>query len=136
MVNIDEGKKRKKVSYVGVPAIFKLQLACKQLNEAYGDFGCYHVGSSLERADWRDVDIILIMDDADFRREFPGAGPAMKHYEHDLKWLINSIAISGWLSELAGVPVDFKIQPKSIANEQHKGLRSALGMNFSFKDDV
>lgn len=40
--------KRKKASYVGVPAIFKLELACMHLNDAYGDgYGCYLVGSAL-----------------------------------------------------------------------------------------
>ena len=125
----DEVKPRKKASHVGVPAIFELQLACKHLNEAYGDhFGCYLVGSALERPDWRDVDVVLIMDDEDFKREFPKA--TADTFEFDPKWLINSISISQWLSRRTGLPIDFKIQPQTWANDRHKGQRNALGLKF------
>lgn len=50
-----ETAKRIKSCYVGAPAIFKLEEACKVINDAFGGHGCYLVGSSIERADWRDV---------------------------------------------------------------------------------
>jgi hypothetical protein len=49
--------------YVGAPAIFHLSNACVLINESFGDFGCYLVGSALERRDYRDVDVRFIMDD-------------------------------------------------------------------------
>ena len=120
--------KRKKASYVGVPAIFKLSLACRHLNDAYGDdgFGCYLVGSSLERPDWRDVDVVFIMSDEAFKREFPATD--LLHFELDAKWLIHTVALSDWLMAQTGLPIDFKIQPQSWANERHSKCRHALGL--------
>jgi len=128
---------RKKVSYVGVPAIFKLELACKHLNAAFdedGGHGCYLVGSALERKDWRDVDVVFILDDEAFKREFPKAVVAGGAFEFDHKWLLNSISISAWLKEQTGLPVDFKMQPRTWANEKHSTKngkrRHALGLTF------
>lgn len=113
----DEPEKRKKVSHIGVPAVFKLDLACKHLNDAYGGFGCYVVGSALERPDWRDVDVVLILDDELFKREFPGATHST--FEFDTKWLLHTVAISDWLKAQTGLPIDFKIQPQTWANKTH-----------------
>ncbi|AZV21493.1 hypothetical protein [Mesorhizobium sp. M7A.F.Ce.TU.012.03.2.1] len=126
-------EKRKKPSHVGVPAIFKLQLACQQLNAAYESYGIYLVGSAIERPDWRDVDVVMIMSDEEFKREFPHATAST--FEMDPKWLINSIAISDWLSRLTGLPIDFKIQAQEWANALHKGPRHALGMRVAREAD-
>lgn len=119
---------RKKASHVGAPAIFALEIACRQINEAFGDYGCYLVGSSLERADWRDVDVRFIMEDAEFMKLFPDAG---QHWEHDARWLLLTVSISERLSKITGLPIDFQIQPQTHANEKHKGIRSALGLKIA-----
>lgn len=135
---------RKKASYIGVPAVFKLDLACKHLNEAYGGFGCYVVGSALERPDWRDVDVVLILEDEAFRREYPGTTDST--FEFDTKWLIHMVALSEWLKTQTGLPIDFKIQPQTWANRVHstKGengepghgkRRNPIGMRFSKEFD-
>lgn len=132
---------RRKVSYVGAPAIFALTSACQDLNRAFGGFGCYLVGSSMERPDWRDIDVRFIMSDAEFEAEFPktlhrdedgtlhesGGGT----WEHDPKWLLLTVAISERLSKLTGLPVDFQFQPQTHANARHKGPRNALGLIFA-----
>lgn len=121
------GKKpRKKASYVGVPAIFELQMACHVLVKAYNTT-IYHVGSSLERADWRDVDLVMILDDEEFEREFPNAPLHSASWELDPKWLVLTVSISKWLTEKSGVPVDFKFQPMTFANEHHQGPRNSIG---------
>lgn len=125
--------KRRKASHVGAPAIFQLELACQQINAAFGggkvSFGhCYLVGSSLERADWRDVDVRFIIGDDDFAALFPDANVAPGTWEQDPRWLLLTSWCSKWLSEQSGLPVDFQFQPQSHANERHKGVRSALGM--------
>ena len=51
----------RKVNYVGAPAVFALEQACAQVCEAFAGFGCYLVGSAIDRPDWRDVDIRFIM---------------------------------------------------------------------------
>lgn len=126
--------KRHKASHVGAPAVFALELACQELNRAFGFAGgldghCYLVGSALDSPDRRDIDIRLIMPDAEFDALFPGA--QKRYWEHDPRWLVMTISISRWLSELSGLPVDFQFQRQSNANERHKGQRSALGMIFA-----
>lgn len=123
---MSEIEKRKKTSYVGVPAIFELQMACHVLVRAY-DATIYHVGSSLERPDWRDVDLVMILDDEKFAREFPNAPLHSAGWELDPKWLVLTVAISKWLGEKAGVLVDFKFQPRTFANERHDGPRNPIG---------
>ena len=125
-------KKREKVCYVGVPAIFNLELECKHINRAFGGYGCYLVGSALDRPNWRDVDIALIMEDERFRALFPGTyenGHPM--WEFDERWLLIVISISERMSRTTGLPVDFKIQPQSYANKHHDGPRHAMGLTFA-----
>ena len=121
--------KRKKFCYLGPPAIYILELECKHINKAFDSYGFFLVGSVLERPDFRDVDIRLIMEDAKFEQLFPNAGPA--YWEFDPRWLIMNISISEYLSKKCGYHVDFQIQKASHANSTHKGAREAIGMNFS-----
>jgi hypothetical protein len=125
-------EKRKKACYVGAPAIFALEQCCREINDA-SDFegccGCYLVGSSLERADWRDVDVRFIIADEGFAKLFPNVRDGA--WEWDARWLLLTVSISAWLSKVTGLPVDFQIQPQTHANERHKGQRSALGIRIS-----
>jgi len=121
-----EQPKRRKTSYVGVPAVFELTMACNVLIKAYGA-SIYHVGSSLERPDWRDVDLVMILSDEAFTREFPNAPLHSAAWEHDPKWLVLTVSLSKWLAEKSGVPVDFKFQPRTFANERHSGPRNPIG---------
>lgn len=124
----EETPKRVKGVYVGAPAIFKLELAIQTVCEAFGVFNCYLVGSSLKRADWRDVDVRMIMEDEDFAKQFPNAG---NQWQFDAKWLLLTVAISDWLSKQTGLPVDFQFQPQTHANEMHKGVRNAIGFRIA-----
>lgn len=124
--------KRKKGVHVGAPACFALELACQHLHDAFcsdsGYSGLYLVGSALERPDWRDIDVRLMMPDDEFAALFPDAGT---HWEFDRRWLVMTTAISAWLSAQTGLSVDFQFQPAMHANELHKGPRNALGLIFS-----
>ena len=122
--------KRQKGIHVGAPACFLLELACKPLNEAFGGFGCYVVGSALERPDWRDVDVRFILEDAEFDKLFPGT---LKNgtWEFDPRWLILTTAIAAHLAKASGLPIDFQFQPQTHANERHKGPRNAVGLTFA-----
>lgn len=134
-----EDVKPKKVSYVGAPAIFRLELACRQINEAFSgskiSFGhCYLVGSSLERPDWRDIDVRFVMGDDDFDTLFPDAHPNGS-WEMDPRWLLMTASISAWLSQQTGLPVDFQFQPMTFANKWHKGQRNAIGMHLAKREE-
>jgi hypothetical protein len=123
----------KKVCHVGVPAIFALELACQHINSAFSDsFGCYVVGSALERPDWRDVDVVCILGDDEFKKLFPDVARVdYCTWEHDPRWLLLTISLSKYLSDQAAVPVDFKFQPQTWANEHHPGRRNAIGMRYA-----
>ncbi len=128
---------RPKGIYVGAPACFALELALRPICQAFGAFagtgGCYMVGSCLERADWRDVDIRLILDDEAFAREFPKAKDRL--WEFDPRWLVLTVALSEYLSKRTGLPIDFQIQPQTRANERHKGKRNAVGLEMGARTD-
>lgn len=126
---------RVKVSYIGAPAVFKLEAACTLVNRAFGSFGCYIVGSAIERADWRDVDVRFILEDTEFEKLFPDAGAInLCRWEFDPRWLIVNIGIAGYLSQQSGLPIDFQIQPQSHANNAFGGRpRHAVGLTGRFK---
>ena len=112
----------RKGHYVGTPAIFKLELACKPINLAFEGFGCYLVGSALERPDWRDIDVRYIMDDDAFFREFPAVDRVAGTWEFDPKWILVCTGIADYLRNASGLPVDFQIQTQTSA-KVHKGKR-------------
>lgn len=114
--------------YIGAPACFALEVACQYLMRAFpGDGGCYLVGSALERADWRDVDVRLILPDDEYAALFPNAG---NRSEFDPRWLLLTISISAWMSRETGLPIDFQFQQETAANATFTGRRAALGQTF------
>jgi hypothetical protein len=134
----NETQKTKGV-YIGAPACFALEEAIRSVCDAFGVYkgrgvrGCYVVGSSLERADWRDVDVRMMLDDASFAAEFPEAVDGC--WEHDTRWLVLTIAISEYLSKRTGLPIDFQFQPMSHANQRHHGRRNAIGLRIRRPDE-
>lgn len=108
----------KRANYLPAPAVFNLNAACKLVNDALGDrgYGCYLVGSSLRKRDYRDVDVRYIMADADFDQLFPGI--AAPYILHPL-WSLMCTSISTWLRQQTGLPVDFQIQRQTQANAEY-----------------
>ena len=124
-----DAPKRTKHIHVGAPACFALEIAMQHVNLAFDSYGSYVVGSALERPDWRDVDIRMIMSDDAFAAEFPNASKGS--WEFDSKWLLLTTAISDWLRKQTGLPVDFQFQPQSHANQVHKKPRNAIGLRMT-----
>lgn len=118
-----------RANWLPAPHYFNLNHACRLVNDALGGFGCYLVGSSLERRDFRDVDVRFILGDAEYDRLFPKHGDSGCH---NAMWSLLCSSISEWLSRMSGLPVDFQIQRQTQANEKHKGVRSALGIVFDY----
>jgi hypothetical protein len=83
---------------------------------------CYHVGSSLTRKDWRDVDVRLILPDDEFTARF-GKGASA---ETNPKLAAITLAFAALGKHMTGLPVDFQIQTMSHANERYPDMRSAL----------
>lgn len=127
-------KPRAKGVYIGAPSCFALELACKQVHDAFAkdcEFGeIYLVGSALQRADWRDVDLRFMMDDEAFKALFPRALLVNACWEFDPRWLLMTVTISEWMKKSTALPIDFQFQPMTFANERHKGPRSAIGLGY------
>ena len=123
----------KRANYIAAPHYFNLNIACRVLTDAFGH-NLYLVGSSLLRRDYRDVDVRCILDDSEFDRMFTKANPTAAHY--DPLWSIMSSSISLWLSQHSGLPVDFQFQRQTEANDEHKGMRSAVGIFVNFADNT
>ncbi len=83
----------------------------------------YQVGSSLDRKDWRDVDVRLILSDDEFAEQF---GDIFRSSETDPKLAAITLAFAALGSQMTGLPIDFQIQPQSHANKLYPGKRSAL----------
>ena len=121
---------RQRAHYLTPSAYYELDLACRPLAEGFG-YGVYLVGSSMERPDYRDVDVRLILSDEEFDRIFlPGTDAAIQEGRLGAGrsfWTIVCLAVSRYLSERSGLPVDFQVQRQTEANQKHDGPRSALG---------
>lgn len=122
-------EKFKRANYIGVPEFFNLNFACQAITAAFG-YGVYLVGSSMEKKDFRDVDVRCMLDDAEYDRMFPptfSGEQRIRNQNLNAQWCLMNAAISAWLSERSGLKIDFQFQRQSDANEEHEGKRSALG---------
>jgi hypothetical protein len=106
-----------RVNYLTVAQNFALETALQVLNAA--GCGCYLVGSVMERADYRDVDLRCILADDDFKTRFGGSRVRVR--------LMNA-ALSEWIASRTGLPIDFQFQSQSEA-ALYKGCpRNAMGI--------
>lgn len=106
----------KRLCWVPAPAFFNLNACCFLINQAHPEsYGVYLVGSCLRKRDYRDVDVRMILGDADFERWFPGSAgrPDM-----NALWSLMCTSISCWLQAQTGLPVDFQIQQQTAANAE------------------
>lgn len=110
---------------VGMPAAIRLEVFGRRVTEAFGH-PPYQVGSSLFGREWRDVDVRLMLPDAEFDALFPDHREQPPH--QDPKWALLCDAISELGRAQTGLPIDFQIQRVSDANAEHEGPRSALGL--------
>lgn len=110
---------------VGMPALLHLEAFGREIDDAFGHLPCL-VGSAATSKTWRDVDVRLILPDAEFDALFPEhTYPA----RHDGRWGLLCAAISELARVRTGLPVDFQIQCQSIADECYPGVRYALGIH-------
>lgn len=125
---------------VGFPATLKLQEFGSHVWSAFSpaarsegfSVGVYQVGSSIgidpaSKRAWHDVDVVCILDDKlwetmGFRKD------PDECMHRDAKWIALCLAFSELGRAMTGLPIDFKLQPQTWANEKHNGPRSALGM--------
>lgn len=106
-----------RVSFLTVSETYRLNNACIPLSP-FG-VGTFHVGSSLETADYHDVDLRCMLIDSEFDRMFDD--------ENDPRLKFLNVTISDWIAARTGLPIDFQFQRMSDANEKFKGRRNGVG---------
>lgn len=93
--------------------------ACIPVCEAF-ESPPYLVGSVTERADYRDIDLRIILEDEEFDRLFAG---------RVLLWSMICVSVGQYLANATGLPIDFQIQRMTEANEKHPTThRNPMGM--------
>jgi hypothetical protein len=104
--------------------MYHLDVACRIIRKAFGHpaylVGTAGVGGA---ATYRDVDVRLMLDDA----EFAAVCPTRE------RWEALCLAFGAYLSERTGLPIDFQVQRTAEANERFGGQpRNPLGMGRRF----
>ena len=108
-----------RVSYLSTADFARLNHACLLVSEAFGSMTTYLVGSSLEKASYRDVDVRTILDDEEFDALFKG---------REFFWSLTCLGIATYLREVSRLPVDFQIQRRTEANKKYvSGSRNPIG---------
>src|ERR1051326_2988658 len=111
---------------VGQPQGMLLNLFGEQLRFAFGHMA-YHVGSSVRQKDgWRDVDVRLMLEDAEWDAFLLGP-PENPH--RSPRWRTLCIVWSTYGRQMTGLPIDFQLQQRTHANANYgkaEHPRSAL----------
>ena len=89
--------------YLPAHAHFLLDQACIVVGRAF-DSTPYLVGSALDRADYRDVDVRVILDDDAYAAMFRGRVPG----KVQPLWSLLCSSISMQLGHITGLPIDFQ----------------------------
>lgn len=107
--------------YIDAPDLDRLDLASVLVHSVLDT--PYLVGSCLLRADYRDIDIRVILDDKRFDQLFPG-----HPHRNPLRHLVQ-VAITDHYVTATGLDnIDFQIQRFTDANEKYPtGARHPLG---------
>ena len=110
--------KKHRASYLTVSQQYDLGIACRPL--AMFGLGTFHVGSSLTKPDYHDVDLRCMLPDEQFDRMFgDDEGKAFM--------LFLNTAISEWVQARSGLPIDFQFQRATDANKKFNGRRNGVG---------
>ena len=105
--------------------MYNLDAACRLISRAFDGEPPYLVGTAgMGGAEsYRDVDVRLMLDDEEFAAVCPTQA----------RWELLCLAVSAYLSERTGLPVDFQIQRTAEANERFGGKpRNPVGMGRIF----
>jgi hypothetical protein len=117
------GDRPKKPHYLPAQPYLALNRAAGIVERGLDTLGTFLVGSCLERADFRDVDVRTVMTDEAFDKLFPGGASGT---ESDAFWSLLCESIGALLAQATGLPIDFQIQRMTEANLLHPGPRNAL----------
>ena len=113
-------------SYLGGPNHERLDHALHIVCAAF-DETCYLVGSATKTREFRDVDVRMILDDKKWAGIF---GP---YHAPPLRSLV-AAAVSAYLEQQTGLPVDFQVQMRSrVKDDDWNKIRVPLGRHGSLR---
>lgn len=108
---------------VGQPDGYLLLLFGMEVRQAFGHYA-YHVGSSLmDKRDWRDVDVRLMLPDEEYEDYF---GDPTTEGHDALRLMSWNLAWSTLGRKMTGLPIDFQFQDTTLANAEFSAPRGAL----------
>lgn len=113
---------RERASFISTYDLQRLDLAVRPIVLAFDTYP-YLVGSANERADFRDVDVRLMLPDDLFDSLFSGRRKF---------WALVCYSMTAWLRVETGLPIDFQVQRQTEANEKYgERFRNPLGVRAS-----
>ncbi len=107
-----------RASYLIQSDFDRLEDWCRMVRVIFG-VPPYLVGSATERADYRDVDVRLILTDAMFDARFRGRLDAVRFLNR---------GFSVWGQQETGLPIDFQVQRQTEANAEFTKPRNPMGV--------
>ena len=108
-------------SYLSTLQFHRLEHACAEVNRCLGH-PPYLVGSSTKRPDYRDVDLRSVLPDDEFDALF---GSSIEF------WSLFCLAVSAYLSQVSGLPIDYQVQRRTEANAKFGGkTRNPMGTGY------
>lgn len=111
-------------SYLSTIQFARLEHACSVVADGLGH-PPYLVGTATESADFRDVDLRVILPDEEFDRLF--AAENGDGFPGGL-WGLLCLSVGQYLADVTGLPIDFQIQRMTEANEKFGGKpRNPMG---------
>lgn len=115
-------------NYLQHPQNLLLVIWAKAVHDAFatsGGHGPYLVGSCTERADYRDVDLRMMLDD-----------DRVDELTAVCQLRIYNMTFSLWGQQATGLPIDFQIQKISEANAEYGGRpRHALWIAYQHETE-
>ena len=119
--------KRERTMYLSVEELWAvIQRLSPYLGCVSAGHMVYIVGSVLTRADYRDVDLRVILPDSEYERVFVSTRngvDGMAQGMHDQFRMLIQTAISAMLRQTTGLQIDFQVQSQTEAN-QWEGKRN------------
>lgn len=109
-----------RVSFLVQSDFDRLEDWCQMVSVILGPHGTpYLVGSVTERADFRDVDLRVILPDEEFDARFRSRPDAVRFLNR---------AFSVWGQQETGLPIDFQVQRMTDANAEFDKPRYPMGI--------
>ncbi len=116
---------KRRAAHLTTVQLYNLDAACRLVSRAFGGEHPYLVGTAGvgDAGPYRDVDVRLMLNEEEFAAVCPSRA----------RWELLCLAVSVYLSERTGLPVDFQVQSTKEANERFGGKpRNPLGMGRVF----